>query len=95
MKVSVTSSSRPLRGHDEVWIFQIAEVNKALAAVSNRVDNGNRVVFDRDDTSGQDTSYILNKKSGRVIKLRREKNVWVLDAIVAAENIDEDFAGQD
>ena len=36
-------------GNQCSWTFQIAEVNKVLAAVSARVDANHRVVVDRDD----------------------------------------------
>ena len=77
-----------LEGHDESWVCQIADVNKPLGAVSDRVDKGHRVVYDKDMDTGQDLSYILNKSSGRVAKMRREGNVWVLDAVVNREMIE-------
>ena len=51
-------------------MLQVAEVNKVLCAVSYLVDNGYRVTFDQDPKSGRDTSHILHKKSGRIIKLK-------------------------
>ena len=48
-------------GYDESLCFQVAEVSKALGAVSDRVDHNCRVVFDKDMNSGQDASYILHK----------------------------------
>ena len=68
------------------WTFQVAEVNKVLAAVSALVDTNHRVVFDKDETTGEDVSYILNKTNMDYIRMRRDRNVWVLDAF-----IDEDF----
>ena len=70
------------------FVFQIAEVNKALASVSYMVDNGYRVTFDRDAATGRDISMMLHKASGAAIKLTRDKNVWVLDAIVSDEESD-------
>ena len=67
-------------GNQHNWTFQIAEVNKVLASVSAIVDSGSRVIFDKDDESGADTSFIVNKKTGVATNLRRERNVWVLDA---------------
>ena len=64
------------------WVFQVAEVNKVLASVSHLVDAGHRVVFDQDEETGKDVSFILNKKTGSVIKMRRERNVWVIDAFI-------------
>ena len=84
-----------LEGHAENWTFQIAEVNKPLGAVSDRVDHGYRVVYDKDMVTGADQSYALNKSTGRVSKMRREGNIWVLDAIVTAEMVvTEDFSRQ-
>ena len=76
-------------GNQHSWTFQIAEVNKVLAAVSALVDAGNKVVFDRDDKTGLDISLIVNKKSGLYTKLRRERNVWVVDAWVEEEDDDD------
>ena len=76
-------------GHPHSWTFQIAEVNKVLAAVSALVDSGCRVVFDRDAKTGSDISFIVDKATGVETKLRRENNVWVVDAWV--EDTDEDF----
>ena len=71
------------------WLFQIAEVNKTLAAVSALVDTGHKVTFDKDEATGVDTSFITHKESGTSLKMRRERNVWVIDAYVNdAENND-------
>ena len=67
------------------WLFQIAEVNKTLAAVSALVDAGHRVTFDKDEETGIDTSFITHKKSDASRKMRRERNVWVIDAYVEDE----------
>ena len=69
-------------GSEEAWVFQVAAVNKVLCAVSYLVDHGMKVIFDRDERSGVDTSHILNKKTGKTIKLRRERNVWSIDAYI-------------
>ena len=69
-------------GQSLSWLFQIAEVNKTLAAVSALVDAGHRVVFDRDEATGVDISFITCKATGVSIKMRRERNVWVIDAYV-------------
>ena len=62
---------------------------------SDRVDNGCRVVFDKDEETGQDLSYIYNKRTKKVIKLRRERNVWILDAVVSADSVEtEGFSRQ-
>ena len=67
------------------WTFQIAEVNKVLASVSYLVDNNHTVVFDQDEETGEDISFITDKTSGDVIKMRRHKNVWVIDAYIEEE----------
>ena len=76
-------------GNELSWTFQIAEVNKVLAAVSALVDANCRVVFDRDDKTHVDVSYILDKKTNTYTKLRRERNVWVVDAWVEEEDDDD------
>ena len=72
-------------GQEQSFIFQIAEVNKALCAVSYLVDSGNQVIFDQDEATGIDTSRIINKKSGEVIQLVRDRNVWTIDAYIEDE----------
>ena len=69
-------------GIKQSWEFQIAEVNKALAAVSDRVDHDFRVVFDKDSKTGADASYMLHKPSKQIIKMTRVNNVWIVEAIV-------------
>ena len=80
-------------GNNLSWTFQVAEVNKVLASVSALVDSHHRVTFDKDDKTGTDVSFILDKRTGMQTKMRRERNVWVVDAFVD-ENDDPDFAGQ-
>ena len=78
-------------GHDQDWLFQIAEVNKALGSISYLVDEGYRVVFDKDMSTGRDISYMLYKANKQTTRFRRERNVWVLDAIIEE---DEDRAAR-
>ena len=73
-------------GFSESWPFQVANVNKPLGSVADRVDNKCRVVYDQDD-DGKDLSYILDKPSGRIMKMRRTGKVWILDAVVAKDMI--------
>ena len=75
------------------WTFQVAEVNKVLAAVSALVDTNHRVVFDKDEATGEDVSYILNKTNMDYIRMRRDRNVWVLDAFIE-EDFDEMYNEQ-
>ena len=49
------------------------------------VDAGHRVVFDRDDATGTDLSFITCKATGSSIKMRRDRNVWTIDAFVDEE----------
>ena len=69
-------------GKDISWLFQVAEVNKVLASVSYLVDAGHRVVFDKDPKTGADISVIVNKSTGEEVAMRRDNNVWVMDAFV-------------
>ena len=69
--------------------FQIAEVNKALGSISYLVDHGYRVVFDRDPISGRDMSCMVHKESKRTSRFRRDRNVWILDAVVDGDKITE------
>ena len=48
-------------GHKLSWVFQVAEVNKVLASVAALVDSRHRVTFDKDDKTGEDVSFILNR----------------------------------
>ena len=56
-----------------------------LASVSYLVDHNHRVVFDKDIKSGRDISFITNKATGASIKMRRDRNVWVIDAFVSED----------
>ena len=79
-------------GNNLNWTFQVAEVNKVLAAVSSLVDANHRVVFDRDEKTKIDVSFIIDKSSGTVTKMRRERNVWVVDAWIEEPIAEEGFA---
>ena len=70
----------------------MAEVNKALAAVSALVDSNHRVVFDKDMKTGADISFIIDKKTTLSTKMRRERNVRVVDAWIDDEEPGMDFA---
>ena len=71
-----------IEGNELQWTFQIAEVNKVLAAVSSLVDSNCRVIFDRDEKTGVDTSRIVHKVTGKTIPLVRDRNVWTVDAYI-------------
>ena len=63
-------------------LTKIAEINKALCAVSCLVDQGNQVIFDQDEKTGVDTPRIVSKKTGNIIRLVRDRNVWTIDAYI-------------
>ena len=71
-------------GQQLKWTFQIAEVNKVLASVSylGVVDHNRRLVFDQDLDTGEDIIFIAKKTHGELIKMRRDRNVWVIDAYI-------------
>ena len=77
-EADLTFQSR--EGHSHNWTFQVAEVNKVLAAVSSLVDSRHRVIFDKNEKTGADVSFIIDKTTGMSTKMRRERNVWVVDA---------------
>ena len=79
-----------VEGQEQCLTFQIAEVNKALCAVSNLVDNGYRVVFDKNMKTDQDTSHMIHKETGVTTRYRRTRNVWVLDAFIDGGNNNKD-----
>ena len=81
---------RTVEGDEQNLTFQIAEVNKTLAAVSALVDAGHRVVFDQDEATGVDISFITHKKIGASVRMRRERNVWVVDAYIDEADDDMD-----
>ena len=82
---------RTIEGNEQNITFQIAEVNKALGSVSYLVDNGYRVVFDQDEATGHDVSMMIHKATGVISRFRRERNIWILDAIVDDEEPDNGF----
>jgi hypothetical protein len=71
-----------LEGHRQSMIFQIAEVNKPLGSVAYFVDREFRVVYDQNSKTGEDMSYMVHKPTGTTYRFRRERNIWILDAIV-------------
>ena len=56
--------------------FQVAQVTKPLCAISKICERGHTVVFD------EDGSYVKNKKTCKVIHLKKERGVCVMDAAV-------------
>ena len=78
-------------GDTRSMCLQVAEVNKALAAVSALVDTNHRVVFDKGMKTGADISFIIDKKTGISTRMRRERNVRVIDAWMDEEDTGMDF----
>ena len=76
-----------VEGHEEAFVFQIAEVNKALGSVAYVVDRDFRVVFDKNTVTGEDLSYMIHKPTKKSFRFRRDRNVWILGAIVSFESI--------
>jgi hypothetical protein len=75
---------------DGTWteiMFQLAAIHKPLISVSKLNETGYKVVFD------EDKSYILHKKTKKVIHMRKERGVFVIDAYVA-KNPSQGFKGQ-
>ena len=58
--------------------FQLAAINKPLLSVSHATDNDYCVVFNKHE--GIDVSYILHKPTDVIMRLRRERGVYILDA---------------
>ena len=59
---------------DGTWtelLFQIAAINKPIVSVSKLNEAGYKVAFD------ENNSYIMHKKTKRVIKMKKEKGVFV------------------
>ena len=73
-------------GNKEDMCFQIADVNKTLAAISSLVDRGCKVIFDKDLKTRADMSFMTNKITNITSRFRRERNVWVLDAYVGIDD---------
>ena len=57
-------------------MFQVAKVNKPLCLVSKLIDDDMRVVFDKTG------SYLLDKKTGEIMRIKRERGVFLLEAFV-------------
>ena len=58
-------------GNKEDLCFQIAEVNKALAAVSSLVDRAYKVICDKDFKTRADMSFMTNKITNITSRFRR------------------------
>ena len=74
---------------------QIAAVNKVLGSGAYMVDHAFRMVYDKDMETGEDMSYMMHKPSKRAFRFRREKNVWILDAVVSSKTVVGGFSRQE
>ena len=64
---------------DGTWMelmFQMAAINKPLVSVSKLIEDCYNVVFD------ESNSYILHKQTKKIIRMRLEKGVFVIDCYV-------------
>ena len=82
-----------LEGHKQSMIFQIAEINKPLGSVAYFVNRDYRVVFDQNSVTGKDLSYMVHKPTRTVYRFRRERNIWIMDAILDVADLYGDFSG--
>ena len=80
----ITFDFESVEGHKESFVFQIAAVNKALGSAAYMVDHAFRVVYDKDMETNEDLSYMIHTPTKRAFKFRGEKNVWILEAMIAA-----------
>ena len=67
---------RSIEGIIGKFIFQISKVNKPVLSVAMLLKDGMRLVFD------EDGSYIYNKRTGAIMRLKQERGVFVLEAFV-------------
>ena len=61
--------------------FRVAKTSRCLMSVSEMVDQGKRVVFDADE-NGRDISYVMDKTTGEVLSISRNKRVYEFDFTV-------------
>ena len=62
------------------WTLQVAQINKPLVSVAKLNLEGWRVVFDADE------SYIQHKRSGKIVALKRERGVFIVEAYLEQKN---------
>ena len=51
------------------------------------------MVYDKNMETGEDLSYMVHKPTKQAYRFRREKNVWILDAIIDLAEIFGDLSG--
>ena len=73
----VTFDFETIEGHKEEFVFQVAEVNKALGSVAYVVDKAYRVVRDKSMETGEDMSHMVHKPTKKTYRFRRDRNVWI------------------
>ena len=61
-----------------------------MASVSYLLDHNHRVVFNQDFDTGEDMSFITKKTNGESIKMRRDRDVWFIDAYIE-DNTEQGF----
>ena len=49
---------------------------------------------DKNIEAGEDLSYLIDKKTRELLRMHRDGNVWVIEAVVDEEDIPEDFVRQ-
>ena len=104
VKVSITTTHKeglvigarsmpgnPYDGHTLAEALEQAAILSDVKPEVAVVDRGYKVVFDKDMQTGTDLSMMIQKKQNRATRFRRERNVWILDAIVDAVDDSEDF----
>ena len=64
-----------------------------MGVVSNLIDGGYRVVFEKKPQTGQDLGLMVNKSTGVTFSFRRERHVWVLDAFMNLEGQNQNSNG--
>ena len=79
LKIPIITREKTLRS----ICFQAAGVSKGLLSVEKMNESGHFVVFDGDD------SYIANKKTGEINRLRREDGNFMMDIWVPPPHVAE------
>ena len=78
----ITFEFESLEGHRESFVFQIAEVNKALGFGAYMVYHGFRLVYDKDMDTNEDLSYVIHKPTNERSDSggRRMFGYWMLSS---------------
>ena len=77
-------------GHQDKIVFRVGDVNKPLISISDRIDNGCRVVFHQYNQTGEYLTHIFNKTTTKIMRLKRVGRVWVWDCSVTRDFLAED-----